>query len=184
MTGSALSPLEVLDAPGVEQTVWQLADRIALAQDRLDQVVLLGIYTRGVPLAHRLATRIQSITNQALAGVGALDITFFRDDLRTRGLRTPDRNEVPCDLTDQRVILVDDVIFRGRTIRAALEALHHFGRPEWVRLATLIDRGHREFPIQPDYLGQQLETTTADQVRVRLAEVDGQDQVLLERPVE
>ncbi len=184
MTGSALSPLEVLDAPGVKQTVWQLADRIALDQEPLDQVVLLGIYTRGVPLAHRLAAQINGITDQTLAGVGALDITFFRDDLRTRGLRTPDRNEVPCDLTDKRVILVDDVIFRGRTIRAALEALHHFGRPQWVRLAALIDRGHREFPIQPDYLGQRLETTMTDQVRVRLTEVDGQDQVLLERQAE
>ncbi len=181
MSGSALSPVEVLDTLGVEQTVGQLAERIALAQDRPELVVLLGIYTRGVPLAHRLATRIQDISAQPLVGVGALDITFFRDDLRTRGLRTPDRNEVPCDLTDKRVILVDDVIFRGRTIRAALEALHHFGRPEWVRLATLIDRGHRELPIQPDYLGQQLQTAAADQVRVRLTEVDGVDRVLVER---
>lgn len=100
MSGSALSPVEVLDTLGVEQTVGQLADRIALDQDRPEVVVLLGIHTRGVHLAHRLATRIQDISPQPLAGVGALDITFFRDDLRTRGLRTPDRNEVPCDLTD------------------------------------------------------------------------------------
>lgn len=181
MSGSALSTLEVLDTSAVAQTVGQLADRIARDQDHPERVVLLGIYTRGVPLAYRLATQIQTLSAQSLAGVGALDITFFRDDLRTRGLRTPDRNEVPCDLTDKRVILVDDVIFRGRTIRAALEALHHFGRPEWVRLATLIDRGHREFPIQPDYLGQQLQTAAADQVRVRLTEVDGVDRVLVER---
>lgn len=178
MTGTAL---EVLDAQGIEQTLMHLADRIVADHDPLDRVVLLGIYTRGVPLAYRLALQLRALTDQPLAGVGALDITFFRDDLQTRGLRTPDRNEVPCDLTDKQVILVDDVIFRGRTIRAALEAVHHFGRPQWVRLAALIDRGHREFPIQPDYLGRRLETSASDRVRVQLTEVDGLDRVLVEK---
>ncbi|MEN9222124.1 MAG: bifunctional pyr operon transcriptional regulator/uracil phosphoribosyltransferase PyrR [Thermostichus sp. BF3_bins_97] len=173
-----MSKIEILDAEHLAGLIDRLATAIGRDHPHLQRLTLIGIRTRGVPLAYRLRDQIATqfgIPPQ----VGELDITFFRDDLGTGGLRTPDRSEMPRDLTGQEVVLVDDVIFRGRTIRAALEALNHFGRPERVRLAVLIDRGHRQFPIQPDYCGQRLLTEPEQIVRVHLRETDDEERVLL-----
>src|ERR1700761_1417833 len=142
-------------------------------------IVLLGIPTRGVYLARRLATRIGEFEG-APAPVGSLDVTMHRDDLRLRPARALQHTEVPPGGVDGRtVVLVDDVLFSGRTIRAALDALNDLGRPRSVQLAVLVDRGHRELPIRADYVGKNLPTSQREQVRVLLAEVDGEDAVLL-----
>jgi pyrimidine operon attenuation protein / uracil phosphoribosyltransferase len=144
-----------------------------------DQVVLLGIPTRGVPLARRLAARISSFEGAAVP-VGSLDVTLHRDDLRLRPARALRRTEVPADGIDGKtVVLVDDVLFSGRTIRAALDALNDLGRPRAVQLAVLVDRGHRELPIRADYVGKNLPTAHREVVRVLLEETDGEDSVLL-----
>jgi pyrimidine operon attenuation protein/uracil phosphoribosyltransferase len=142
--------------------------------------VLLGIPTRGVPLARRLAARIEVFAGVALP-VGSLDITLYRDDLRLRGVRPLGETHEPAGGIDGRtVILVDDVLFSGRTCRAALDALTELGRPGVVQLAALVDRGHRQLPIRADYVGKNLPTSSTQQVRVLLREVDGDDAVLVE----
>jgi pyrimidine operon attenuation protein/uracil phosphoribosyltransferase len=190
------APVEILDAAELRRVLTRLASEILEQHPDPSRTVLLGIRTRGVPLAHRLARQIELLEANHLeaspskmgtetphpVAVGALDITFYRDDLHRLSMRTPSPSEVPCDLTGQQVILVDDVIYRGRTIRAALDALNDFGRPDIVRLAVLIDRGHRELPIHPDYVGKVLPTAQAEIVRVHMAEVDGEDRVFLEQP--
>jgi pyrimidine operon attenuation protein/uracil phosphoribosyltransferase len=141
--------------------------------------VLLGIPTRGVPLARRLAARLDETEGTRLA-VGSLDITLYRDDLRLRPARALGRTEVPADGVDGKiVVLVDDVLYSGRTVRAALDALNDIGRPRAVQLAVLVDRGHRELPIRPDYVGKNLPTSKHEVVRVRLTETDGEDSVTL-----
>jgi pyrimidine operon attenuation protein/uracil phosphoribosyltransferase len=142
-------------------------------------VILLGIPTRGVPLAHRLAARIEQVEGQPVPA-GSLDITMYRDDLRLRPARALGHTAVPAAGIDGKiVVLVDDVLYSGRTIRAALDALGDIGRPRAVQLAVLVDRGHRELPIRPDYVGKNLPTSQQEIVRVLLAEVDGEDAVLL-----
>jgi pyrimidine operon attenuation protein/uracil phosphoribosyltransferase len=142
--------------------------------------VLLGIPTRGVPLAHRLAARIAVFAGVALP-VGSLDITLYRDDLRLRGVRPLGQTAEPeGGVNGRTVVLVDDVLCSGRTARAALDALTELGRPRVVQLATLVDRGHRELPIRADYVGKNIPTSPSQQVRVLLAEVDGTDAVLVE----
>lgn len=170
----------LLAAPQIDQLILQLAAACTADLSNHLPPVLVGIRTRGVPLAKRLSQVLQSRWPQQPLLVGALDITFFRDDLQQRGVRTPHQTDMPLDLTNQPVILVDDVIFRGRTVQAALEALKQFGRPQFVRLAVLIDRGHRQLPIQPDYTGMCLTTQLTDVVRVHLQEEDGEDGVFLE----
>jgi pyrimidine operon attenuation protein/uracil phosphoribosyltransferase len=141
--------------------------------------VLLGIPTRGVPLARRLATRIGAFENVDVP-VGVLDITLYRDDLSRNATRAIGPTEVPPGGIDgKRVILVDDVLFSGRTVRAALDALSDIGRPSSVQLAVLVDRGHRELPIRADYVGKNIPTALAESVKVTLAEVDGGDEVRL-----
>lgn len=169
--------VEILDAVELRRTLTRLASEIVEDNPDLSQVVLIGIRTRGVPLAHRLAEQIQKLEGKSVA-VGVLDITFYRDDLE-RGMRIPEDSKIPCDLTNQRVVLVDDVIFRGRTIRAALDALNDYGRPQLVRLAVLIDRGHRELPIHPDYVGKNLPTAQSEVVKVHVTEIDQEDRVYL-----
>src|ERR1700760_2162389 len=145
-------------------------------------IVLLGIPTRGVYLARRLAARIGEFEGQP-ALVGSLDVTLHRDDLRLRPARALQRTQVPPGGVDGRtVVLVDDVLFSGRTIRAALDALNDLGRPRAVQLAVLVDRGHRELPIRADYVGKNLPTAYREKVRVQLAEIDGADSVLLGEP--
>jgi pyrimidine operon attenuation protein/uracil phosphoribosyltransferase len=144
------------------------------------QAALLGIPTRGVPLAHRLASRIEVFAGVALP-VGSLDITLYRDDLRMRGVRPLGQTAEPEGGIDARtVILVDDVLNTGRSARAALDALTELGRPSIVQLAALVDRGHRELPIRADYVGKNIPTSPTQNVRVLLSEVDGTDAVLLE----
>jgi pyrimidine operon attenuation protein/uracil phosphoribosyltransferase len=141
-------------------------------------LALLGIYTRGVPLANLLARQIEILEGVSIS-VGALDITFYRDDLDQIGLRTPAKTDIPFDLNNKTLVLVDDVIFKGRTIRAALNAVNEYGRPEVIRLAVLVDRGHRELPIHPDFIGKKLPTAKEEVVKVYLQDSDGRDAVEL-----
>jgi pyrimidine operon attenuation protein / uracil phosphoribosyltransferase len=149
------------------------------ADGGLSDVVLIGIPTRGAPLARRLAARIEAFTGTAV-DVGTVDITLYRDDLRRRGVRALEPTTLPeAGIDDRLVVLVDDVLYSGRSVRAALDALRDLGRPRAVRLAVLVDRGHRELPIRADYVGKNVPTSHTQQVRVHLTEVDGADEVLL-----
>ena len=169
----------VLAAEEIRRALSRIAHEILERTHGGDQVVLLGIPTRGVPLARRLAARISSVVG-AVVPVGSLDVTLHRDDLRLRPARALRRTEVPPDGIDGKtVVLVDDVLFSGRTIRAALDALNDLGRPRAVQLAVLVDRGHRELPIRADYVGKNLPTAHREVVRVLLEETDGEDSVLL-----
>jgi pyrimidine operon attenuation protein/uracil phosphoribosyltransferase len=142
-----------------------------------DDLVILGIPTRGVPLAHRLAKRIAEVEGTSVP-VGALDVTMYRDDLRQHPVRALERTDIPAGgVEDKTVVLVDDVLFSGRTVRAALDALNEVGRPRAVRLAVLVDRGHRALPIRADHVGKNLPTSLDERVSVLLAEQDGRDEV-------
>jgi pyrimidine operon attenuation protein/uracil phosphoribosyltransferase len=172
--------VEILSAEELRRTVTRLASQVIERARDLSKLVLLGIYTRGVPLAQMLARQIEAL-EQVQVSVGSLDITFYRDDLDQIGLRTPARTHIPFDLTDKTVLLVDDVIYKGRTVRAALNAVSDYGRPEAIWLAVLVDRGHRELPIHPDFTGKELATAQEEQVKVYLQELDGRDAVELIR---
>ncbi|BAC88768.1 bifunctional pyr operon transcriptional regulator/uracil phosphoribosyltransferase PyrR [Gloeobacter violaceus] len=171
-------PVEILSAAELRRTLQRLATQIIENNRGVEDLVLLGIYTRGVPLAERLGRLIDGLENTSVP-VGALDITLYRDDLRDIGVRPLSRSEIPCDVTERNVYLVDDVIYRGRTVRAALDALTDYGRPAAIRLAVLVDRGWRDLPIHPDLVGRQLPTARHEQVKVLLEEIDGRDGVLL-----
>ncbi|KOX22043.1 uracil phosphoribosyltransferase [Streptomyces sp. NRRL F-6491] len=169
----------VLEGPDIARVLTRIAHEIVERAKGADDVVLLGIPTRGVFLARRLAEKLASITGTKVP-VGSLDITMYRDDLRMKPARAIGRTEIPSDGIDGRlVVLVDDVLFSGRTIRAALDALGDIGRPRAVQLAVLVDRGHRELPIRADYVGKNLPTSLRETVKVLLAEEDGRDTVLL-----
>ncbi len=175
--------VEILSADELRRTVNRLASQVVEASDDLANVVLLGVYTRGVPLSAAIAKQIQILEGVSVPS-GALDITFYRDDLDRIGLRTPSKTEIPFDLNGKTVVLVDDVIYSGRTIGAALSAIHDYGRPKVVRLLVLIDRGHRELPIHPDYVGRTLPTSKDEQVKVFLnAAGDNRDGVELIKPI-
>jgi pyrimidine operon attenuation protein/uracil phosphoribosyltransferase len=170
----------VVTGVDLARIVDRMAHQILEKTDGARDCVLLGIPTRGVPLAHRLAVRIHAFEGVGVP-TGALDITLYRDDLRLRGARALGRTDLPPGGIDGlRVILVDDVLFSGRTVRAALDALKDLGRPRAVQLAVLVDRGHRELPIRADYVGKNMPTALTEQVRVRLTETDGADEVRLE----
>jgi len=170
----------VLEPAEIRRALTRIAHEILERTGGAGDVVLLGIPTRGVPLAHRLADRLAQVEGRAVPS-GSLDITMYRDDLRLRPARALGHTEVPPSGIDGMiVVLVDDVLYSGRTVRAALDALGDIGRPRSVQLAVLVDRGHRELPIRPDYVGKNLPTSPAEVVRVLLAEVDGQDAVTLE----
>jgi pyrimidine operon attenuation protein / uracil phosphoribosyltransferase len=169
----------VLEAPDIARVCTRIAHEIVERAKGADDVVLLGIPTRGVFLARRLAAKLAEITGRKVP-VGSLDITMYRDDLRLRPARALARTDIPGDGIDGRlVVLVDDVLFSGRTIRAALDALNDIGRPRAVQLAVLVDRGHRELPIRADYVGKNLPTSLRETVKVQLTEEDGRDSVLL-----
>jgi pyrimidine operon attenuation protein / uracil phosphoribosyltransferase len=171
---------ELLSAADVARIVARLAHQI-IERTAPQPVVLLGIPTRGVPLAHRLADRVREFGG-ALAGVGTLDITLHRDDLRRRPTRTLQPTELPAEgLDDALVVLVDDVLYSGRTVAAALDAARDYGRPRAIQLAVLVDRGHRELPIRADYVGKNLPTSRNEDVRVLLVETDGVDAVMIRR---
>src|SRR5690349_6630283 len=157
--------VEILSSADLRRTLTRLASQIVERTRDLSQLVFIGIYTKGVPLAESLARQIEALEGVTVP-VGALDITFYRDDLDKIGLRTPAKTDIPFDLTGKTVVLVDDVIFKGRTIRAALNAVTEYGRPEVIRLAVLVDRGHRELPIHPDFIGKLLPTAKEEVVKV------------------
>ena len=183
------APGALLTAPDVARVVDRMAHQLiekcgggAAGDDRptLADLVLVGIPTRGAPLARRLAGRVEAFSGTAI-DVGTVDITLYRDDLRLRGVRALEDTVLPAAGIDGRlVVLVDDVLFSGRSVRAALDALRDLGRPRAVQLAVLVDRGHRELPIRADYVGKNVPTARSQSVKVRLAEVDGADEVRVE----
>ena len=169
----------VLEPAEIRRALTRIAHEILERTNGAADVVLLGIPTRGVPLAQRMAERLEQVEGRPVPA-GSLDITMYRDDLRLRPTRALGHTEVPAAGIDGRiVVLVDDVLYSGRTVRAALDALGELGRPRAVQLAVLIDRGHRELPIRADYVGKNLPTSQREMVRVLLTEVDGEDAVLL-----
>jgi pyrimidine operon attenuation protein / uracil phosphoribosyltransferase len=175
----------LLDADALSRTLSRIAHELIEANPDLDDVALVGIQTRGVPLAQRLARLIEERAGEAPA-LGAVDITFYRDDVRVRGGEAPRHSQpivretqLDFPLEGRTVVLVDDVLYTGRTIRAAIEALFDYGRPERVQLAVLVDRGHRELPIRPDYVGKNLPTARSERIQVQLVEVDEVDRILL-----
>ena len=174
-----MSKPQVLDADAIRRAITRIAHEIVEHHRGTAQLALVGIRTRGAVLAERLAQAIAQIDGVEVP-VGALDITLYRDDLTAIGPNPiVHQTELPFELTDQRIILVDDVLYTGRTIRAALDALIDYGRPGVIQLAVLVDRGHRELPIRPDYVGKNLPTAPEEVVLVRLAETDGVDEVVL-----
>jgi pyrimidine operon attenuation protein / uracil phosphoribosyltransferase len=173
---------DVLSAADVGRTLSRIAHQVLEHTDGARDVVLLGIPTRGVALAQRLAAKLSEFEGRTVP-VGSLDTTMYRDDLRLRGIRPVGRTELPGSVDDMVVVLVDDVLYSGRTVRAALDALSDLGRPRAVQLAVLVDRGHRELPIRADYVGKNLPTSQGENVRVLLAEVDGRDAVVIERRI-
>ena len=167
----------IVSSADLARIVDRIAHQILEKTDGARDTILLGIPTRGVPLARRLAARVRAFEHVEVP-VGALDVTLYRDDLRLRGARAVGPTDLPAGGVDgRRVILVDDVLFSGRTIRAALDALADLGRPRVVQLAVLVDRGHRELPIRADYVGKNIPTSVDDSVRVLLAESDGVDEI-------
>ncbi|MFJ9696072.1 bifunctional pyr operon transcriptional regulator/uracil phosphoribosyltransferase PyrR [Kitasatospora sp. NPDC101183] len=172
-------PHQVLDGSDIARVITRIAHEIVERAKGAEDVVLLGIHTRGVHLARRLHDRLAQITGREIP-LGTLDITMYRDDLRLKPARALEHTEIPPGGIDGRlVILVDDVLFSGRTIRAALDALGDIGRPRAVQLAVLVDRGHRELPIRADYVGKNLPTSLREAVQVRLEDADGVDAVLV-----
>jgi pyrimidine operon attenuation protein/uracil phosphoribosyltransferase len=173
------SQRQVLDEGDISRSLTRIAHEIVERAKGAEDVVLLGIPTRGVLLARRLHARLAQITGQDIP-IGTLDITMYRDDLRLKPARALEHTEIPPSGLDGRlVVLVDDVLFSGRTIRAALDALGDLGRPRAVQFPVLVDRGHRELPIRADYVGKNLPTSLREAVKVKLEEIDGQDAVLL-----
>jgi pyrimidine operon attenuation protein/uracil phosphoribosyltransferase len=180
----------LLDADAIARTLSRIAHEVIERNPDLDRVALVGIHTRGVPLAHRLRRLVDERSGAALP-VGAVDITFYRDDVHIRGGEAPlhpqplvRATQLDFPLEGRTCILVDDVLYTGRTIRAAIDALFDYGRPARVQLAVLADRGHRELPIRPDYVGKNLPTARDERIQVQLVEVDEVDRVLLLRTPE
>lgn len=169
----------VLDSRDISRALTRIAHEILERNKGAHDLVLLGIPTRGVPLARRIAAKIASVEGIDIP-VGSLDVTMYRDDLRMRPARTLLPTEIPQGgIDDKVVVLVDDVLFSGRTIRSALDAMNDLGRPDSVRLAVLVDRGHRELPIRADFVGKNLPTSLVEKVSVRLVEFDGVDSVTI-----
>ena len=171
---------KLMDAEALRRTLVRIAHEIIERNKGTASLAMIGIRTRGAVLAKRLAAEIEAIEGHPIS-VGALDITLYRDDL-SRIAHSPlvRATEIPFDITDLRLVLVDDVLFTGRTIRAALDALIDFGRPTAIQLAVLVDRGHRELPIRADYVGKNIPTGLQERVEVRLQEPDGKDEVVIE----
>ncbi len=172
----------VMEADRVSRALTRIAHEIVERNRGVDHLALVGIRTRGVPIARRLARSLHEITGEEVA-TGALDITLYRDDLMRQPVGPQPvvrRTEIPFSIDDKRILLVDDVLYTGRTVRAALDALIDFGRPQSIQLIVLVDRGHRELPIKADYVGKNLPTSLTQSVRVHLTETDGRDEVEIE----
>ncbi|HAI21989.1 MAG TPA: bifunctional pyr operon transcriptional regulator/uracil phosphoribosyltransferase PyrR [Clostridiales bacterium UBA8153] len=174
----------IMDSDAIRRALNRIAHEILEKNRGTSELAVVGVRNRGVPLARRLAERLQQIEGVAVP-VGVLDITLYRDDLTTRSDQpVVERTQIPFALRDRRIVLVDDVLFTGRTVRAALDALIDLGRPQTIQLAVLVDRGHRELPIRADYVGKNVPTSRRENVSVRLHEVDGEDAVVIEEMVE
>jgi pyrimidine operon attenuation protein / uracil phosphoribosyltransferase len=172
----------VMDADRISRTLARIAHEIVERNKGVDELALVGVRTRGVPLARRLARSLKEITGHDVP-TGALDITLYRDDLMRHAVGpqpTVRRTEIQFSIDNRKILLVDDVLYTGRTTRAALDALIDYGRPKGIQLIVLVDRGHRELPIKADYVGKNLPTSPEESVQVRLLEIDGQDEVVLE----
>ena len=169
---------QVMDATAMQRALRRIAHEILERNKGATDLVLIGIRTRGVPLARRLGEHLAQIEDHSVP-MGAVDITLYRDDLRGRKSRPVHSTDIPCSLEARNVVLVDDVLYTGRSIRAAMDALTDFGRPQSIQLAVLIDRGHRELPIRADYVGKNIPTARHEQVSVLLQEVDGRDAVTI-----
>lgn len=176
--GTPMSPV-ILNADDIQRAITRIAHEILEKNKGVANLALVGIRTRGVIFAERLRTKIQEI-EKTKVDLGVLDITLYRDDIGTSSQKPElKRTEIDFALDGKRIVLCDDVLFTGRTIRAAIDALMDFGRPALVQLAVLIDRGHRELPIRPDYVGKNIPTSREMRVQVQLKETDGQDQVVV-----
>jgi pyrimidine operon attenuation protein/uracil phosphoribosyltransferase len=172
-----------MDADRISRTLIRIAHEIVERNKGVDHLALVGIRTRGVHIARRLARSLRDITGGDVP-TGALDITLYRDDLMRHAVGPQPlvrRTEIPFSIDDRKILLVDDVLYTGRTIRAALDALIDFGRPRAIQLIVLVDRGHRELPIKADYVGKNLPTSPSESVQVRLQEADGQDEVVVQQ---
>jgi len=172
----------VMDADRIGRTLTRIAHEILERNKGVDDLALIGVRRRGVPLARRLARSLKEITGDEIP-TGALDITLYRDDLMRNPVAAQPvvrRTEIPFSIDNRKILLVDDVLYTGRTTRAALDALIDFGRPQAIQLIVLVDRGHRELPIKADYVGKNLPTSSDQSVQVRLQEIDDVDEVLLE----
>lgn len=172
----------VMDADRMARALTRMAHEILERNRGLDEIALVGIRTRGVPLARRISRSLHEINGDDVP-TGALDITLYRDDLMRHPVGPQPlvrRTEIPFSIDDRKILLVDDVLYTGRTIRAALDALIDFGRPQAIQLVVLVDRGHRELPIKADYVGKNLPTSLKQSVQVHLQEIDGTDEVLIE----
>ena len=173
---------QVMDADRMSRALTRIAHEILERNRGLDELALVGIRTRGVPIARRLARALKDINGDDVP-TGALDITLYRDDLMRHPVGPQPlvrRTEIPFSIDDRKIMLVDDVLYTGRTIRAALDALIDFGRPRVIQLIALVDRGHRELPIKADYVGKNLPTSLKQSVQVRLLEIDGTDEIVIE----
>jgi len=173
---------EVMDADRMSRALTRIAHEVLERNRGVGELALVGIRTRGVPIARRLARALKEINGHDVP-TGALDITLYRDDLMRTAVGPQPvirRTEIPFSIDDRKILLVDDVLYTGRTIRAALDALIDFGRPRAIQLVVLIDRGHRELPIKPDYVGKNVPTSLKQSVQVRLQEIDGADEVVIE----
>jgi pyrimidine operon attenuation protein/uracil phosphoribosyltransferase len=173
---------QVMDADRMARALTRIAHEILERNRGLDEIALVGIRTRGVPLARRLARTLREINGDDVP-TGALDITLYRDDLMRHPVGPQPlvrHTEIPFSIDDRKILLVDDVLYTGRTIRAALDALIDFGRPRAIQLIVMVDRGHRELPIKADYVGKNLPTASRQSVQVRLQEIDGADEVVIE----
>jgi len=175
---------EILDADAVRRIITRIAHEIVERNKGVEELVLVGIRRRGVPLAQRMAQKIQEFEGKPVA-TGSLDITLYRDDLSTVSHQpVVGSTDIPVDINGKIIVLVDDVLYTGRTVRAAMDAIMDFGRPRAVQLAVIVDRGHRELPIRPDFIGKNLPTSRRETVAVRLREHDGEDRVVIEEPEE
>ena len=174
-------PAMVLDGADVHRALVRIAHEIVERNKGTDGLVVVGIHTRGVPLARRLAGKLEEIEGRPVPA-GALDVAMYRDDIGMRPPQATHDTELPFELAGKVVVLVDDVLYTGRTVRAALDALTDFGRPRAIQLAVLVDRGHRELPLRADYVGKNLPTAPDQAVRVLLDETDGSDGVVIEEP--
>jgi pyrimidine operon attenuation protein/uracil phosphoribosyltransferase len=168
-----------MSAEDVQRALVRVAHEIVERNKGAENLILVGMQTRGVPLAKRLAVTIKGLEGINVP-VGSLDISLYRDDLSSLSLKpTVHRTDIPVDVTDKQIVLVDDVFYTGRSIRAAMDALMDLGRPQSIQLAVLVDRGHRELPIRADYVGKNIPTSKNEEIKVDIKEVDGEDKVII-----